>query len=103
MIEDPWETFVSKLKAEVWGVLSSEAVDDLYAWKYTGEKVDHPRTLDSAGYIEYMIREDYTTERYLAQRLAGIPKTSSAVTRRGQQLRSTRNQSNDPNRQRAPR
>ena len=103
MIEDPWETFVSKLKAKVWGALSSEAVDDLYAWKFAGINIEHPRTIDSAGYTEYIIREGYTTEGYLTQRLADIPKTSGAVTRNGQHLRSIRNRNDEPNRQRATR
>ena len=52
-------------------------MDDFFYRKFSGQKIYHPRTAESAEYTEYLVSADWSNADYLAKRWAWAKKTSS--------------------------
>lgn len=75
---DDFTKHTQAVKAQVWGYPESNTdYRDFYDSKFTGEAIHHPRTVESAEWTEYPVREGWSSTEYLAKRWAGYQKTSS--------------------------
>lgn len=78
-----WDSFSKEVKNSVWGTQELPAHDPNPLWhaKYSGEVIHHPRTIGEAAYDEYLINPGFSTAKFIENRWAGIPKTSTAQCR----------------------
>ena len=75
-----WDSFPKALKAQLWGTEELDIHDPNPLWrsKFTGQAIHHPK--DSAGdsaWVENVIDPAFTTAKFIEERWAGIPKTST--------------------------
>jgi hypothetical protein len=78
-----WSSFPKAVKAQVWGTeeLSIHDPNPLWRSKFTGEVIHHPRADGNSAWTEYVIDPAFTTAKFIEERWAGIPKTSTAQCR----------------------
>lgn len=75
-----WPEFARSTKSEVWGTkeLDIHYHSPLWRAKFTGEVIHHPRDSDgNSAWTEYVVDPAFSTEKFIEERWAGIPKSST--------------------------
>jgi hypothetical protein len=83
-----WNSFPKALKVELWGTEELDTHDPNPLWrsKFTGEVIQHMRDVDgNSAWTEYVIDPAFSTEKFIEERWAGIPKTSTRHCRTASQ------------------